>query len=66
MWSAITGDYDKNLSGEQCLNIAVKNTKPGSIIVFHDSMKAWERMEYTLPLYIEFCKKEGFTFGILE
>ena len=66
MWSALTGDYDKNLSGEQCLNNAIKYTRPGAIIVFHDSIKACERMEYALPLYIEYCLKQGYTFGILE
>ncbi len=66
MWSALTGDYDKELSGEQCLNNAIKYTRPGSIIVFHDSIKARERMEYALPLYVEFCIKQGYTFGILE
>ncbi|MEI8047073.1 MAG: polysaccharide deacetylase family protein [Bacteroidota bacterium] len=66
MWTALTGDYDKNLTGEQCLANAVKNTKPGSIIVFHDSIKARERMEYALPLYIEFCLREGYSFGILK
>ena len=66
MWSVITGDYDKHLSGEQCLANAVKHTRPGSIIVFHDSIKARERMEYSLPLYIEHCLKQGYTFGILK
>ena len=66
MWSALTGDYDNKLSGEQCLNNAVKYTSPGSIIVFHDSLKARERMEYALPLYIEYCLKQGYSFGILE
>ncbi len=66
LWSVITGDYDKNLSGEQCLKNAVKFTRPGAIIVFHDSLKAFERLEYALPLYIEFCINEGYTFGILE
>lgn len=66
MWSVITGDYDKQLSGEQCLGIALKHTRPGSIIVFHDSIKARERMEYALPLYIEFCIQQGYTFGTLK
>ena len=66
MWSALSGDYNKNLTGDQCLANAIKNTEPGSIIVFHDSIKARERMEYTLPLYIEYCLKEGYTFGILQ
>lgn len=66
MWSALSGDYDKNLSGHQCLANAIKHTGPGSVIVFHDSLKARERMEYALPLYIEYCLKKGYTFGRLE
>ena len=66
MWSILTGDYNKKRSGEQCLANAIKNTAPGSIVVFHDSIKARERMEYTLPLYIEYCLKKGFCFRILE
>lgn len=65
MWSALTGDYDKNLTGDQCLANAVNNTRPGSIIVFHDSIKARERMEYALPKYIEYCIAEGYSFGTL-
>jgi len=66
MWSALTGDYDKNLSPEECLSLAIKNTRPGAIIVFHDSIKALERMQYTLPLFIEYCLKLGYTFKKIE
>jgi len=66
MWSALTEDYNKKLTGDQCLANAIKNTGPGSIIVFHDSIKARERMEYALPLYIEYCLREGYSFGILQ
>jgi len=66
MWSALSGDYDKNLSGDQCLANAKKYTRPGSVIVFHDSLKARERMEYALPLYIEYCLEQGYTIGKLE
>jgi len=66
MWSALTGDYAKKLSGDQCLVNAIKNTRPGSIIVFHDSLKARERMEYALPLYIQYCMKQGYSFATLE
>ena len=65
MWSALTGDYNKNLSVDQCLAHAVNNTKPGAIIVFHDSIKAFERMEYALPRYIEYCIAEGYSFRTL-
>lgn len=66
MWSALTGDYNRDLTGEQCLANAVKNTSPGAIIVFHDSIKALERMEYALPLYIEYCLQKGYTFKVLQ
>ena len=66
MWSALTGDYDTKLSGKQCLANAVNNTGPGSVIVFHDSLKARERLEYALPLYIEYCLEQGYSFSILK
>jgi peptidoglycan/xylan/chitin deacetylase (PgdA/CDA1 family) len=66
MWSALTGDYDKKLTGDQCLAHAINNTKPGAVIVFHDSIKALERMEYALPLYIKHCKEQGYSFATFE
>lgn len=48
MWSVITRDYDSKVSKESCLNIAVSGIKPGSIIVFHDSKKAEQKMFYAL------------------
>lgn len=66
MWSSLTGDYDKKLSGDQCLVHAIKHTRPGSIVVFHDSIKARERMEYALPLYIEYCLQNNFIFSTLH
>lgn len=66
MWSALSGDYNKTLSESQCLANAIKNTRPGAIIVFHDSLKARERMEYVLPIYIEYCIKQGYSFRTLE
>jgi hypothetical protein len=37
----------------------VSATKAGSIIVFHDSEKAWDRMHYALPLFLEHCIAQG-------
>lgn len=61
MWDVLSKDYDLNTSPEQCL-INIKKTKSGSIIVFHDSLKAWKNLEYTLPKAIAFLKSEGFLF----
>ena len=66
MWSALTGDYDTNLTAEQCLQTAIRHTRHGAIIVFHDSIKAQPRMEYALPLFIEYCLRNGYQFITIE
>lgn len=65
MWDVLSGDFDIKLSSEKCYQNVVKNTRNGSIIVFHDSLKAWDRLEYALPKAIEFLLKEGYGFKTL-
>jgi peptidoglycan/xylan/chitin deacetylase (PgdA/CDA1 family) len=65
MWSTLTGDYNTKLNGNECLKLAIRNTFPGAIIVFHDSTRARERLEYALPLYIEYCLTNGYIFKTL-
>lgn len=62
MWSVISADFDKKLSPEKCLQYVILNSKPGGIIVFHDSTKAWDRMSYALPKVLEHFSKEGYQF----
>ncbi len=59
MWDVLSGDFDTELTPEECLNNVVTATKAGSIIVFHDSDKAWNRLQYTLPIFLEHCKNKG-------
>jgi peptidoglycan-N-acetylglucosamine deacetylase len=61
MWDVLSGDFDINLSPEKCLKNVISNTEPGSIIVFHDSEKAFKRLEYTLPRVLENFAEKGFT-----
>jgi peptidoglycan/xylan/chitin deacetylase (PgdA/CDA1 family) len=65
MWDIITHDYNKNLSPETILNTIKKHTRCGSIVVFHDSIKAKENMLSVLPLAIEWWLNEGYAFGVL-
>lgn len=65
MWDVLSGDFDLKLSPEKCYQNVIKNTRNGSIIVFHDSLKAWDRLEYALPRAIEFLLKEGYRFKTL-
>jgi peptidoglycan/xylan/chitin deacetylase (PgdA/CDA1 family) len=65
MWDVISGDFDRKVSKEQCVTNVVNNAVAGSIIVFHDSGKAFEKMAYALPKVLEQLKNKGFTFGLI-
>ena len=62
MWDVLSADFDLNLTPEACLAYVLYHTKPGSIILFHDSTKAWDRMHYALPKLLEHFVKEGYEF----
>jgi len=66
MWSVLSVDYDKSLSQKQCLKNVIDNAKPGSIIVFHDSIKAWKNMNYALPKVLEHFSNQGYQFKAIE
>ena len=62
MWDVLSADYDTTISAEKCLENATKNVTSGSIIVFHDSVKAFPNLEYTLPKALKILYKRGFVF----
>ena len=66
MWDVLSWDFDKNLTPEQCLDNVLKNIRPGSIVLFHDSDKAWPRMSYALPKVLEYCRAQGWKMKALE
>jgi len=65
MWDVLSGDFDINLQPEQCLKQVLKHTQSGSIVVFHDSLKAFNRLEYALPKAMEVWSKAGYSFSPL-
>jgi peptidoglycan/xylan/chitin deacetylase (PgdA/CDA1 family) len=65
MWDVLSGDFDMSLTPQECLKNVLKHTEPGSVIVFHDSIKAFTRLEYVLPRALEAWSKEGYSFEIL-
>jgi peptidoglycan/xylan/chitin deacetylase (PgdA/CDA1 family) len=65
MWDLITRDYNAKLSPERILNNVKKYVRNGSIIVFHDSLKAEKNMRYAMPRAIEWLKEQGYEFGTL-
>jgi peptidoglycan/xylan/chitin deacetylase (PgdA/CDA1 family) len=66
MWDIISYDFDATISKEKCLENVLKNVKQGSIIVFHDSIKAFPNLEYTLPKVLEILNKKGFVFAKID
>jgi peptidoglycan/xylan/chitin deacetylase (PgdA/CDA1 family) len=65
MWDVLTHDYSSILSPDACLKRSINATRNGSIIVFHDSVKAERNMVYVLPRFIEHFTARGFSFKSL-
>lgn len=62
MWDVLSADFDQTISREKCLGNVVSNVKPGSIIVFHDSVKAFKNLEYTLPKVLDYLDENNFIY----
>jgi len=62
MWDVLSGDFDQSISKEKCLKNVLKNTNSGSIVVFHDSKKAFKKLEYVLPKTLEYFTNRGYEF----
>ena len=66
MWDILTADFDGEISKEKCLENATQKVTAGSIVVFHDSVKAFVNLEYTLPRAIQILKEKGFVFDVIS
>lgn len=62
MWDVLSADFDQSITPEKCLDNILKNTTNGSIIVCHDSVKAFENLKYVLPKTLDHFSKKGYTF----
>ena len=62
MWDVLSGDFDPKISAQQCLNNVLSHTKAGSIVVFHDSVKSFEKLKYVLPRVLEHFHSLGYSF----
>lgn len=66
MWDVISYDFDTETSEEKCLQNVLNNIQSGSIIVFHDSLKAERNLKYALPKMLEYLKEKGFVCSKIE
>jgi len=65
MWDVLSGDFSADVKPEVCLEKTIKYTRPGSIVLFHDSLKAAANMQYTLPRYLAHFSEMGYQFEAL-
>lgn len=61
MWNVLSADYDPAVSEEKCFKNVAESMKPGSIVVFHDSLKAQKNMQYTLPKVLDVIAENGWS-----
>ena len=66
MWDVLSGDFDTSLTGATCASYVIKNAQPGSIVVFHDSEKAFPRLKEALPKTLEHFCKLGYRFEAIR
>lgn len=62
MWDVLSRDYDASVSPEDCFMNVARHAKEGSIVVFHDSVKSAERLQYALPQTLEHFSRKGYSF----
>lgn len=66
MWDVLSGDFDASLSPEDCLRNVLQHVEPGSIVVFHDSLKADPRLRFVLPRVLEHYHALGWRFEAVK
>lgn len=66
MWDVFTRDYDSKLDKEKCLKNVLDFSESGSIIVFHDTLKAERNLKYVLPKVLKHFSEQGFVFNPIE
>jgi peptidoglycan/xylan/chitin deacetylase (PgdA/CDA1 family) len=66
MWDLLSYDFDNSVSPEKCLQNVMNNIKPGSVVVFHDSIKASKNLKYVLPKIFDKLNADGYSFKNLS
>ena len=66
MWDVLSGDFDNDIDSEKCSKNVIENADEGSIVVFHDSEKAKDRVLKSLPVVLDHFSKRGYKFEKIE
>lgn len=66
MWDVLTRDYDEDVNPEKCLQYVINHSEGGSIILFHDTLKAIKNLRFVLPRILEYYSENGFSFKAID
>src|SRR5690242_10779916 len=66
MWHVLSGDFDESIAPQKCLNNVLNKAQKGSIIVFHDSSKAYKSLQFALPNVLKIFTEKGYVFKSLQ
>lgn len=62
MWEVLSADFDRALTAQLCARNVIHHARKGSIVVFHDSEKAWDRLREALPMVLKHFSGLGYRF----
>jgi peptidoglycan/xylan/chitin deacetylase (PgdA/CDA1 family) len=62
MWDVLSADFDNTITNKKCLENVIKNTESGSILIFHDSVKANKKLKYVLPKILDYYTAKNYSF----
>ncbi|HEV7349471.1 polysaccharide deacetylase family protein [Telluribacter sp.] len=62
MWDVLSGDFSRNISPDTCLRQTIRHGRAGSVVLFHDSLKARTNMQFALPRVLQHFSEAGFSF----
>lgn len=66
MWDVLSRDYDRSFTPDWVKDNVLKNLRPGSVVVFHDSLKAWPNLKEALPAVLDWISQNGYTTRLLS
>jgi len=64
LWDVISYDFE-HISEQKCADFVTRNTRNGSVVLFHDNIKAEKNMKYALPIFLEHFLERGYNFKTL-
>ena len=66
MWDFITYDFDRQVTSTEILKEVKLRSRNGSVVIFHDSLKARKNVLEALPEALRYWKKEGYEVKALH